>query len=324
MTAVLTDPVCGMDVTPGAAAGGSAEHAGTIYWFCNPSCRERFIADPARFLHLPASPPIGPGSGKDTRVYTCPMHPEVRQVGPGSCPKCGMALEPLEVTADEGAEPRARGHDPALLGQPGPDRAGARARDGRRCSRRGWWPRSAPPRGSGPSSSWPRRSCCGAAGRSSCAAGQSLVTRNLNMFTLIALGTGAAFAFSVLAVLFPDALPARDAPRRRAAGVLRGRGRHHHAGPARARCWSCGPAAPRPAPSARCSGLPPKTARRLRADGSEEDVPLEHVAVGRSAAGAAGRAGAGGRRGAGRARARWTSRWSPASRSRWRRSRATA
>ncbi|HJR04472.1 MAG TPA: YHS domain-containing protein, partial [Methylomirabilota bacterium] len=70
MTHSHTDPVCGMDVTPGAAAGGSAEHGGATYWFCNPSCRERFIADPARFLGPPA--PAGPDTaGKDTRVYTC-------------------------------------------------------------------------------------------------------------------------------------------------------------------------------------------------------------------------------------------------------------
>jgi P-type Cu+ transporter len=95
----VKDPVCGMDVEPGRAGGGSAEHQGTTYWFCNPVCREKFVADPARYLE----PRPGVGGAADTRIYTCPMHPEVRQVGPGSCPKCGMALEPLEVTAaDEG------------------------------------------------------------------------------------------------------------------------------------------------------------------------------------------------------------------------------
>src|SRR5262245_4187281 len=98
------DPVCGMDVTPGDAEGGSAEHAGTTYWVCNPSCRERFVADPVRYL-APPSPTAG-AHGVDTRVYTCPMHPEVRQVGPGACPKCGMALEPVEpLAADEAANP---------------------------------------------------------------------------------------------------------------------------------------------------------------------------------------------------------------------------
>jgi YHS domain-containing protein len=94
----VKDPVCGMDVEPGHAGGGNAEHQGTTYWFCDPACRKKFVAEPARYLDSR----LGPG-GPDTRVYTCPMHPEVRQIGPGSCPKCGMALEPLEVTAaDEG------------------------------------------------------------------------------------------------------------------------------------------------------------------------------------------------------------------------------
>src|SRR5580765_7429049 len=94
----VVDPVCGMDVTPGEAEGGSAEHAGVTYWFCNPGCRERFAADPARFLApAPAAPPAGRHA--DTRIYTCPMHPEIRRVGPGPCPKCGMALEPLDPLA---------------------------------------------------------------------------------------------------------------------------------------------------------------------------------------------------------------------------------
>ena len=76
----MQDPVCGMDVDPAHAEGGHVEYRGTTYWFCNPSCRERFVADPARYLE-PRSPD-SPGS--DTRTYTCPMHPEVRQIaGPG-------------------------------------------------------------------------------------------------------------------------------------------------------------------------------------------------------------------------------------------------
>src|SRR5262245_8761978 len=85
------DPVCGMEVLPEEAAG-SAVHAGVTYWFCNPGCREKFVAEPERYLApRPASDPAAEGDG---RVYTCPMHPEVRQIGPGACPKCGMALEP--------------------------------------------------------------------------------------------------------------------------------------------------------------------------------------------------------------------------------------
>jgi Cu+-exporting ATPase len=276
----VTDPVCGMDVTPGDAAGGSAEHAGITYWFCNPSCRERFIADPARYLHPPEPAPVVPGSlpGKDTRIYTCPMHPEVRQVGPGSCPKCGMALEPLEVTADEGPNHElvdmtrrfwgslvltvpvlalAMGETlaPALVAALGPT---------------AWlWSQlilSTPVVLWG---GWPFF----------VRGGQSLVTRNLNMFTLIALGTAAAFAYSVFAVLFPDALP--HAMRHggvppvyfEAAAVITTLVLLGQVLELRARSATSGAIRA-------LLGLQPKTARRLREDGNEEDVPLEHVAVG--------------------------------------------
>ncbi|HKC08805.1 MAG TPA: heavy metal translocating P-type ATPase [Methylomirabilota bacterium] len=262
-----------MDVTPGDAAGGSAEHAGTTYWFCNPSCRERFIADPARFLAPPAPP-----SGRDTRVYTCPMHPEVRQVGPGSCPKCGMALEPLEVTADEGPNHElvdmtrrfwvslaltvpvlglAMGEmlAPRLVAALGPTAwlwsqlllsMPVVVWGGRPFFVRGW---------------------------------QSLVTRNLNMFTLIALGTGAAFAYSVFATLFPGALP--HAMRHRgvppvyfeAAAVITTLVLLGQALELRARSATSGAIRA-------LLGLQPKTARQVREDGGEEDVPLEHVGVG--------------------------------------------
>ena len=107
---ILKDPVCGMDVTPGEAAGGSAEHAGQTFWFCSPGCREKFVADPVRYTAQPAlrhgtAPPPRVSASRDDRIYTCPMHPEVRQKGPGACPKCGMALEPLEVIAEEGPNP---------------------------------------------------------------------------------------------------------------------------------------------------------------------------------------------------------------------------
>ncbi|HEU5076854.1 MAG TPA: heavy metal-binding domain-containing protein, partial [Polyangiaceae bacterium] len=95
-------------MNPATARGGSAEHAGTTYYFCNPRCREKFVADPAKFLGTPeASPPASaapPVNTPSARVYLCPMDPEVRQSVPGACPKCGMALEPelpeLEETID--------------------------------------------------------------------------------------------------------------------------------------------------------------------------------------------------------------------------------
>ena len=79
-----------------------AEHEGATYFFCGPECREKFVADPARFsLPLPEgeAPPKAAPSGT---IYTCPMHPQIRQVGPGNCPICGMTLEPVTVTADSG------------------------------------------------------------------------------------------------------------------------------------------------------------------------------------------------------------------------------
>ncbi len=103
--ASTVDPVCGMTV----AADGliRAEHDGEVYGFCSEGCRARFVADPERYTgghagHEHPAPSAAPG---DTALYTCPMHPEIRRPGPGACPICGMALEPLVVTADSGPNP---------------------------------------------------------------------------------------------------------------------------------------------------------------------------------------------------------------------------
>jgi Cu+-exporting ATPase len=269
-----------MDVVPGEAAGGSAEHGGVTYWFCSPGCRERFIADPERYLaSSPSKPALGkaPDTAVDDRIYTCPMHPEVRQIGPGTCPKCGMVLEPEAPSADEG--PSAELVDmtrrfwislgltllvlalamgemvlPDLLPWLGPAAnvwiqlvlsAPVVLWGGWPFFVRGW---------------------------------QSIVTRSLNMFTLIALGTAAAFGFSVFAVLVPGALPhgmrhdgAPPVYFEAAAvivtlvllgQVLELRARSATSGAIRA-----------------LLGLTPKTARRL-SDGGEEDIPLAHVHVG--------------------------------------------
>ncbi|HEY7038708.1 MAG TPA: heavy metal translocating P-type ATPase [Methylomirabilota bacterium] len=264
-----------MDVEPAHAEGGSAEHRGTTYWFCNPVCREKFVADPDRYLE----PRPADRAAPDARTYTCPMHPEVRQVGPGSCPKCGMALEPLEVTAaDEGpsdeladmsrrfwvslaltipvfALAMADVVSPALAERVPP-------------SARLWIQLvlSAPVVLWG---GWPFF-VLGA---------RSIVSRHLNMFTLISMGTGAAFAYSVFAVVFSGALPHEmrhggappvyfEAAAVITTLVLLGqvlelRARHATSGAIRA-----------------LLGLVPKTARRLRADGGDEDVPLDTVQVG--------------------------------------------
>jgi P-type Cu+ transporter len=280
--AVAKDPVCGMDVVPGEAAGGRAEHGGTTYWFCNPGCREKFMANPARYLETRPAAPSAPPAGKpapDERIYTCPMHPEVRQIGPGTCPKCGMALEPVETgTGDEGPNPELVDMTRRFwvsLGLTLPVLALAMvemlvpglARTLSPTSRLwiqlvlsvpvvlwGGWPFFV--RG------W-----------------QSIVNRSLNMFTLIALGTGAALGYSVFAVLAPEALPQGlrhggmppvyfEAAAVITTLVLLGqvlelRARSATSGAIRA-----------------LLGLQPKTARRLRADGGEEDVPLAHVQPG--------------------------------------------
>ena len=275
----VTDPVCGMAVIPGEAAGGSAEHAGTTYWFCGPSCRAKFSANPTRYV--PAAGASAPRATPpaDTRIYTCPMHPEVRQVGPGSCPKCGMALEPFEPM-DSAAEDNAELHDmtrrfwiSAVLTGPivalamgemvAPDlvvgRLGAPALLWVQLVLAtpvvvwGGWPFFA--RG------W-----------------QSIVNRSLNMFTLIALGTGTAYVYSVFAVLFPDMLPRTlrhgGAPPVyfEAAAVITTLVLLGQVLELRARSATSGAIRA-------LLGLAPKTARRLRADGTEEDVALTEVQV---------------------------------------------
>jgi P-type Cu+ transporter len=276
------DPVCGMSVVPGEAGGGSAEHAGHTYWFCNPGCRQKFVADPTRYVSpapampAPASRRLG---SSDERTYTCPMHPEVRRKGPGTCPKCGMALEPeMALSAEEEVNPElvdmthrfwvslvltipvlAIAMSEMLL----PGLTGRLDATWRLWLQLvlatpvvlwGGWPFFV--RG------W-----------------QSIVNRSLNMFTLIALGTGAAFGFSVFAVLAPTALPhsmrhgGAPAVYFEAAAVivtlvllgqvLELRARSATSGAIRA-----------------LLGLQPKTARRVGADGGEEDVPLADVQVG--------------------------------------------
>src|SRR5581483_6735275 len=100
--AVAIDPVCGMKVKI-AGAKNTAVHGGRTYYFCSPGCLAKFAAGPARYLQPASAAPPGPAAAPSAdpgRIYTCPMHPEIRQVGPGSCPICGMALEPAEISAE--------------------------------------------------------------------------------------------------------------------------------------------------------------------------------------------------------------------------------
>jgi Cu+-exporting ATPase len=192
-----------MEVEPATAGGGSAEHGGVTYWFCNPSCRERFVADPERFLSGASRAPAPEG---DDRIYTCPMHPEVRQRGPGFCPKCGMALEPETITAEEGPNPELadmtrRFWVSAALTVP----LLAVAMGDMVVPALGGWIATTPRLWielalSTPVVLW--------GGWPFLVRGWfSLRSRQLNMFTLISLGTAAAYGESVVAVLFPDALP---------------------------------------------------------------------------------------------------------------------
>ena len=101
-TSGVKDPVCGMTVDP-AATPHHAEHDGQMFHFCSGRCREKFVADPDRYLHH--APGTGPATAPAGAVWTCPMHPEIRQPGPGTCPICGMALEPAEPSLDDGPNP---------------------------------------------------------------------------------------------------------------------------------------------------------------------------------------------------------------------------
>ncbi len=100
----VVDPVCGMTVDPKSAAG-SLTHLGKTYYFCSTHCVTKFQADPERFLKPAGATPIHLAVPAAAGRYTCPMHPEIVQDGPGTCPKCGMALEPMQPSVDDGPDP---------------------------------------------------------------------------------------------------------------------------------------------------------------------------------------------------------------------------
>ncbi|MDE0854065.1 MAG: YHS domain-containing protein, partial [Nevskia sp.] len=197
------DPVCGMTVDPARAL--SLEHAGTVRYFCSTACRERFAADPDRYL---APSPAAAATAHDSRIYTCPMHPEVRHVGPGSCPKCGMALEPEAPALEEGPDPellamRRRLYGSAALTAPLLLAAMSEMLPGGGLS--AWLGMQTLAWGEAllatPVVWW-------LGGFVFARAWQSLRLRSPNMWTLIALGSGAAWGYSALALLVPAALPA--------------------------------------------------------------------------------------------------------------------
>ena len=271
----VKDPVCSMDVDPKTAAG-SHTFEGQTYHFCSQGCFTKFRADPHRYLGeaekiTPHAETLPAGT-----LYTCPMHPEIVQEGPGSCPKCGMALEPMMPSLDEGPNPElaymsrrfwvslaltvpllfiAMGEMvavrlpwatfslwlQAILSTP------VVLWGGKPFFERGW---------------------------------DSIKHRSPNMFTLIAIGTGVAYAYSFLATVFPDLIPASF---------------HEHGGQVPVYFEAAavittlvlfGQVLELRARSQTSSaikallGLAPKTARQVRDDGTESDIPLEHVHVG--------------------------------------------
>src|SRR5262245_18212541 len=270
----VIDPVCGMTVDPHTTPH-RAVHQGRTYYFCAAGCRTKFTANPGKYL---AGQETAPEPVPEGTIYTCPMHPQIRQVGPGSCPICGMALEPELVSAESGPNPELVDMTrrfwiglvlalPVVVLEMGGHFAGLHAVLGQTNSN---WLQLA---FATPVVLW--------AGWPFFVRGwQSLLTRNLNMFTLIAMGTGVAWVYSVIAVLMPSLFPdAFRGPDGAAAvdfeaaavitvlvllgQVLELRAREQTSGAIRA-----------------LLDLAPKTARRMKDDGSDEEVSLDQVAVG--------------------------------------------
>ena len=269
----LRDPVCGMTVAPDSPH--HARHDGVDHRFCSARCRERFVADPARFLS-PAAETAAVGTAPvDGAMYTCPMHPEIVRPGPGICPLCGMALEPVMPQADAGeaSEELVDFRRRFLRTLPLTIAVFVLAMSGDRLFALPHAMRNAIELVlSAPVVLW--------AGLPLLARGvQSLRNRHLNMWTLIGIGVAAAFGYSVVATLVPGLFP--DAFR------MHGRvGVYFEAAAVIVSLTLLGQVLELHARSATSAairallGLAPKTARRLREDGGEEDVPLAEVAPG--------------------------------------------
>ena len=264
----LKDPVCGMRVT--AASQHSLQHDGKPFHFCSAGCKAKFSADPGRFLHARAEPVNAvPGT-----MYTCPMHPEVRQDHPGSCPKCGMALEPEMPSLDEGENPELTDFRRRFAWTlPLTIVVATLAMAGHRLHRfdmatQSWIELAL----TLPVVAWAGLPFFERAVR-------SIVHRSPNMWTLIGLGTFAAFAYSVVATIAPGVFPDSFVSMGRVAV-------YYEAAAVIISLTLLGQILELEARSQTSDairsllGLAPKTARRIRADGGEEDVPLTHVHVG--------------------------------------------
>jgi Cu+-exporting ATPase len=272
------DPVCGMDVDPSSARDGSAKCDGVTYYFCNPKCRDKFLASPDTYLTASDS---GRGTQDSALWFTCPMHPDIRQQCSGSCPVCGMALEPLEPSAT-GEEPNPELADMTrrfvfslflivpLLGvamsSMVPGMSLRHLFSTNLLGRIQWLLASPVVLWAG----WPLFE----------RGWKSLANRRLNMFSLISLGVGIAYLYSTAAALAPQVFPATfrgtdgnvslyfEAAAMIVTLVLLGqmlelRARRQTSGALRA-----------------LLGQVPQRARRLGGDGSEEDIPLAAVRPG--------------------------------------------
>jgi len=277
---VERDPVCGMSVDP-TMTSYRAEYAGHRYFFCSGGCRDRFVVNPARYLGTdrvqpePTTPARAPGQ----TLWTCPMHPQIVRSEPGSCPICGMALEPMTPTGDEGQSPELRNMTrrfwigvalsiPLLAMVMAADVA--KGVGSLTASRPGVWVQLALGSAAVLWCGWPffQRGWA------------SVLSRRLNMFSLIALGTGVAYAYSVVAALAPQIFPTSF------------RGPHgeiplyFEAAAVIVTLVLLGQVLELRARSATNSAirdlldLAPKRARIVREDGSEEDIPLEQVEPG--------------------------------------------
>jgi Cu+-exporting ATPase len=268
------DPVCGMTVDPHQAKHRHV-HLGHPYYFCSAGCRTKFIADPDKYLSPQErdAEPVPEGT-----IYTCPMHPEIRQVGPGSCPICGMALEPDLITADTGPNPELADMTrrfwvglalaiPVFGLEMGSHLVGGHGLVPQPLSNLIQFALATPVV---LWAGWPffQRGW------------QSIVTRNLNMFTLISIGTGVAWLYSVVATFAPSLFPATFRGHDGTVAVyfesaavitvlvllgqvLELRAREATSGAIKA-----------------LLDLAPKSARRLSDDGAEHDIPIDEIAVG--------------------------------------------
>ncbi|HEY0218560.1 MAG TPA: HAD-IC family P-type ATPase, partial [Afipia sp.] len=271
------DPVCGMRVDPTAPKGGRVHYKDQDYFFCSDRCRTRFEAEPEKYLSAKQADQkmpdadIPPGT-----IYTCPMHPQIRQIGPGSCPICGMALEPETVSLDAKPDPelidmRRRFWISFVLTLPVFVIEMATHALGLHLMPAVW-------------SNWISLALATPVvlwgGAPFFVRGwRSVMTGNLNMFTLIAMGIGIAYLYSVVAVVFPQLFPTAFRDMHGAVAqyfesamvitvlvllgqVLELRARERTSGAIKA-----------------LLGLAPKTARRIGASG-DEDVAIDLIAVG--------------------------------------------